>query len=232
MFTIDLQLLGRAREVLSRHPGISWILGGAGSGKSTICAELSKDTGIQLYDMDERIYGTYLARYQPDRHPANAAWAAAGNGLQWLLDMSWDEFDAFNQAAAAEYLDLFADDVAQTEPTQRMLVDGGLYHPDLLARVLPGERIVSLTTPHLDSTAVWTGTDERLAMKEMMSLLNDPKRAWRTFLEFDANITRTVAAQAAAIGSPVVSRSVGEEVSAVAARVARVLGLQGGTVRR
>ncbi|MFW6209617.1 MAG: hypothetical protein ACOC7X_13030 [Spirochaetota bacterium] len=31
---------------------------------------------------------------RPERHPANTAWAAAHNGMQWLLDMNWAEFDA------------------------------------------------------------------------------------------------------------------------------------------
>ncbi|MFW5690168.1 MAG: hypothetical protein ACOC1U_11410 [Spirochaetota bacterium] len=225
MFTTNPDLLDHAAELLSRHTGVSWILGGAGSGKSTLCAELSREFSIPTYNMDEHIYGAYFARYRPDRHPANTAWAAAENGMQWLLDMTWDEFDAFNRAAAAEYLDLFAADVAETAPEQRLLVDGGLYHPALLAEVLPRERIASLAAPHVDSLAVWTGTSERLEMKGMMEQLRDPEHAWRTFLEFDRNITRTIAEEAAAIGSPVVLRSADDDVGRVAARVAAALSL-------
>jgi len=225
MFTTNIELLDHAGEVLSRHRHIFWILGGAGSGKSTICAELSRDFAIPVYDMDEHIYGSYFGRYQADRYPANTAWAAADDGLAWLLDMSWDEFDAYNRAAAAEYLDLFAADVAETDPERRLLVDGGLYHPRLLARVLPTDRILTLAASHLDSTAVWTGSSERLAMKEMVSPLPDPERAWRTFLEFDERITETLADEAAAIGSPVVARTPSEAVAAVAARAAAALGL-------
>ena len=229
MFAINPELVDRAGEVLSVHPGVYWILGGAGSGKSTICAELSRVFNIPVYDMDEHIYGGYFARYRPERHPANTAWAAARDGMQWLLDMSWDEFDAYNRAAAVEYLDLFSDDLAQMGPEQRLLVDGGLYHPQLLSCVMPRERIVSLAAPHLDSTAVWTGTDERLAMNEMIGRLNDPERAWRTFLEFDANMTGTISNQTAALGSPVVSRSPSDRVDVVADRVAAALGLEPAT---
>jgi cytidylate kinase len=225
MFTMDFELLDRARALLSRNPRVFWILGGAGSGKTTICSELARMFSVPVYDMDEHIYGAYFARYEPVRHPANSAWAAADNGLEWLLSMSWAEFDAYNQAAAAEYLDLLAEDIAHADPGVPLLVDGGLYHPGLLARVIPSEHIVCLTASHLNSVAVWTGTDERLAMKEMMRDMSDPDRAWQTFLEFDANITETVAAEAAAIGSPVVSRTSVDEVSNVAAQVAKVLGL-------
>jgi adenylate kinase family enzyme len=229
MFAVDIELIDRAGKVLSVHPYVYWVLGGAGSGKSTICAELSGMFSIPVYDMDEHIYGAYFARYRAEQHPANTAWAAARDGMQWLLDMSWDEFDAYNRAAAAEYLDLFSDDLAQMGPEKRVLVDGGLYHPELLSRVMPRERIVSLVAPHLDSTAVWTGTDERLAMKEMIGRLDDPERAWRTFLEFDANMTGTISNQAEAHGSPVVSRSPSDKVSVVAARVAAALGLEPAT---
>lgn len=226
---MNLELVDRAGEVLSGHPDVYWILGGAGSGKSTVCAELSGMFSVPVYDMDEHIYGAYFARYRAERHPANTAWAAAEDGMQWLLDMSWDEFDAFSQTAAAEYLGLFSDDLEQMDPGQRLLVDGGLYHPEILSRVMPRERIVSLAAAHLDSTAVWTGTDERLAMKEMFGRLDDPERAWRTFLEFDVNMTRTISNQAAALGSPVVSRSPSDRVDAVAARVAAALGLEPAT---
>jgi hypothetical protein len=232
MFPIDTDLLDQAGELLSRHVRIYWILGGAGSGKSTVRAELSRDFGLLVYDMDEHIYGSYFERFEADRHPANTAWAAAENGLAWLLDMSWDEFDAWNRAAAAEYVDLFAADVAEMDPAQRLLVDGGLYHPHLLTRVLPTERIVSLTAPHQDSTAVWTGSSERLAMKEFMSSLPDPDRSWRTFLEFDERMTETIAEEAAAAGAPVVSRAANDTVAAAAARVAAALGLAGGTSDR
>lgn len=229
MFRVDIELIDRAKEILSAHPYVYWILGGAGSGKSTICAELSRACSIPVYDMDEHIYGGYFSRYRAERHPANTAWAAAEDGMQWLLDMSWDEFDAYNRAAAVECLDLLSDDLAQMDRTQRLLVDGGLYHPELLSCVMPCERIVSLTAPHLDSTAVWTGTDERLAMKEMIGHLTDPERAWRTFLEFDAGITKTISTQAEAIGSPVVSRSPSDTAFVVATRVAATLGLESAT---
>lgn len=228
MFTIDWNLLEGARDVLSAYRGISWILGGAGSGKSTICAELSRGLGIPVYDMDEHIYGSYFPRYLPDRHPANTAWAAAPDPLSWLLDMSRDEFDAYHRAAAAEYLDLFAEDVAEGDPGHRLLVDGGLYHPEVLAQVLPSDRIVCLAAPHLDSRAVWTGSDERLAMRDMMAHHRDPEGAWRSFLDFDSMMTETIAAQAPAVKAALICRSPNDEVSEVAARVAAALGLQEG----
>ena len=202
MVAVNHELIDRAGDVLSVHPKVYWILGGVGSGKSTICPELSRMLTIPVYDMDEHICGAYFARYRAERHPANTAWAAA------------------------EYLDLFSGELAQMDPGHRLLVDGGLYHPELLSRVMPRERIVSLAAPHLDSTAVWTGTDERLAMKEMIGHLRDPERAWRTFLEFDTNMTGTIWNQAVALGSPVVSRSPSDRVDVVAARVAAALGLE------
>jgi shikimate kinase len=42
-----------------------WILGGAGSGKTSICQHLSTQFGLPVYDMDAHIYGTYHSRFSP-----------------------------------------------------------------------------------------------------------------------------------------------------------------------
>src|SRR5512139_217497 len=110
-FTIDHQLLTQARASLSERKRLYWIVGGAGSGKTSVCQFLSTQFGLLVYDMDAHIYGDYHGRFTEERHPVNWAWSTAENGLAWLLDMSWEEFDGFNQAALPEYLDLLASDL-------------------------------------------------------------------------------------------------------------------------
>jgi uridine kinase len=105
-FNINKILLAQARTALSRRDSLYWILGGAGSGKTTVSQALSAKMGIPVYDMDAHIYGTYHNRFTPERHPVNTAWSSAPDGLAWLLDLSWEEFNQFNQAAVPEYLDL------------------------------------------------------------------------------------------------------------------------------
>jgi hypothetical protein len=102
-FAINNDLLRQSRTILAKRDNLCWVVGGAGSGKTTICRALSARHDIPVYDMDAHIYGAYHGRFTRERHPVNKKWSTAQDGLAWLLDKSWDEFDAFNQAALLEW---------------------------------------------------------------------------------------------------------------------------------
>ena len=70
-FPVNSDLLAHARDVLSGREKLFWIVGGAGSGKTTICSLLSKRYALPVYDMDAHIYGSYHTRFTPERHPVN-----------------------------------------------------------------------------------------------------------------------------------------------------------------
>jgi len=135
-FIINNDLLADARESLLRRDRLYWVVGGAGSGKTSICQALSARFNIPIYDMDAHIYGAYHARFTQERHPVNKAWSTSQNGLAWLLDMAWDEFYIFNQAALPEYLDLLVEDLDAHDPNGSLLVDGGICNPALIAQVI------------------------------------------------------------------------------------------------
>ena len=190
-FPINHALLDRASAKLAGRP-LFWIVGGAGSGKTTVCQALSARLGLPVYDMDAHIYGSYHGRFSPTRHPINTMWSIAPDGLAWLLGLSWDEFDSFNRAALPEYLDLLCNDLDEEDLNGAMIVDGGLCNPGLLAQVLPARQIVCLAAPELSSATIWEQNAERAAMKEAIAQLPNPETAWRTFLEFDTRITQTI----------------------------------------
>lgn len=188
-FPINFDLIVQAREILSNRERLFWIIGGAGSGKSTVCSILSERYSLPVYDMDAHIYGTYHHRFSSERHPVNTAWSTSENGLAWLLSLSWEEFNSFNQAALPEYLDLLAGDLTDSPPDSPLLIDGGISNPALLAKVLPFHQIICLATK--PGVNVWEGVD-RQTMKEAIYQLPNPEEAWRKFLEFDTRITRTI----------------------------------------
>jgi uridine kinase len=72
-FPIDSHLLTQACRALSARERLYWIVGGAGSGKTSICQALSVQCGLPVYDMDAHIYGTYHSQFTQERHPVN--WA-------------------------------------------------------------------------------------------------------------------------------------------------------------
>ncbi len=55
-FIINSDLLLQSRTDLFRRDRLYWIVGGAGSGKTTICEALSTKFDIPVYDMDAHIY--------------------------------------------------------------------------------------------------------------------------------------------------------------------------------
>jgi hypothetical protein len=219
------RLLARSRTVLFHRDGLSWVVGGAGSGKTTVCDVLSARLDIPVYDMDAHIYGSYHGRFTHERHPVNEAWSKAPNGLAWLLDKSRDEFEGFNRGALPEYLDLLAEDLAATDPHSRVLIDGGICDPALLAQVIPPRRIVCLSRPGRSSEEIWTETGERRSMKEEIDRLPRPEDAWRTFLGFDDLITRAILRQCRENDIAVCPRGETGTAEELADRVARVLGI-------
>lgn len=224
-FTVNHHLLTQAQEALSPRKRVYWVVGGAGSGKTTICQFLSARFAIPVYDMDAHIYGTYHSRFRQDRHPVNAAWSTAPDGLAWLLDMSWDEFDSFNRAALPEYLDLLAEDLTASEPNASVLIDGGICNPALVAQVISPRQIVGLAVPTRSSAEIWQEKGERRSMKDMIYQLPKPDEAWQNFLEFDQRITDTILQECHANNITVCSRGERETVAQFAKRVAHVLGI-------
>jgi len=224
-FTVNDTLLSEARAVLHGNSTLYWILGGAGSGKTSVCRHISDSVGLPVYDMDAHIYGSFHSRYTPDRHPANHTWSTTPNSLAWLLHMSWDEFLGFNQAAAAEYLDLLAEDIGNREAGP-LLIDGGLWNPGILVQAFPVHQIVCLAAPEIPGSSIWETSEDRLAMKAFVFQLPEPEKAWRSFLAFDRLITRTAIRESKENGITVVQWQQEDSAEKTAGEVAKRLGLQ------
>ena len=225
-FTPNDELIRRAHAVLTRQERVYWVVGGAGSGKSTVCRAISTKYKITLYDMDAYIYGSYHSRFTEGRHPVNKAWSTAPNGLAWLLSMSWQEFDSFNRAAIPEYLDLLVEDLESGDGGSSYLIDDGISNPAVLAQAMPVHRIVGLGVRETTSAMIWEEDQKRKGMKEAVWQLPDPERAWDRFLEFDARITSAVLAECEQSGITVCSRDAAATVDETASRTARLLGLE------
>ena len=224
-FIITQNLLQKAQETLGNRKKLYWIVGGAGSGKTTICQALASQYNIPVYDMDAHIYGAYYGRFSPTKHPVNTAWATAPNGLGWLLDMSWDEFNNFNQAAFPEYADLLAEDLASNDPDATLLIDGGICNPTLVTQLIPPTQIICLTNPSQTSAEIWETNEERLAMKEFVYQLPNPAAAWQKFLEFDAKITQTILQECQTSNIPILTRKPTDTVTDIVQQIARIVHL-------
>ena len=222
-FNVDRDLLQQSHTALFKRDRLYWVIGGAGSGKTTICQALSARFDIPVYDMDAHIYGSYHGRFTQERHPVNKTWSTAQDGLGWLLSMAWTEFNRFNQAALPEYLDLLSEDLESTDSGSGILIDGGIWHPALLAQVIPTRQIVCLANPERTSAEIWE-TAERNPMKEAIYQLPKPEEAWHKFLEFDGRITYEILKECQENNIPICSRCARESVDEFAEQIVPVLG--------
>jgi len=225
-FQVNRALVKRARDALSPHKRLFWVIGGAGSGKTTTCRVLSASYTMPVYDMDARIYGTYHSRFARERHPVNWEWSTSGNGLAWLLALTWDSFECFNRAALPEYLDLLAEDIGSGDADGGLMVDGGISNPALLAQMVPVGQVVCLARPECAGASVWEGSGERREMKEAILRLAEPEQAWRQFLAFDEKITQAILKECQDSGIPICRRADGTTPGQFAEHVASKLGLR------
>jgi len=228
MFEANPAYLDKAHAVLASRPNFFWIIGGAISGKTTICDEISTRTGIAIYDMDAHIYDRYMGRYSRDRHPANKSWFSAPNPLEWALSLSWKQFDALNRAANAEYLDLLADDLAGMATQSSMLFDGGFTHPSILVQAVPAAKIACLATAGSDPVESWESSEDRLVMKQWIEALPEPDEKWLKFLEFDKLITQTIEVECRQYGIKSFQRDNDTTVGELAGWVGAYFGLGSG----
>jgi hypothetical protein len=216
MVSLNDTLLAKSRAVLATRPNLFWLIGGSGSGKSTISRALGAQTGIPVYDMDAAVFGRF--RFDPFRHPATTAWFTAANPLHWMLSQPWAEFDALYRAANAETLDLLADDLAG-RPDEPLLIDGGITHPCVLTQVIPAARIICLERDEAQRAAEWHTSPTRTPMRDEILALPDGAALWRRFLEYDRQMTETIGRESRACGIQILRWGEGDTVEQVGERV-------------
>ena len=202
MVATNEELIASARVVLWERRNLRWLIGGSGSGKTTITRATASRTGIPVFDMDEAFFGRF--QIDPQRHPATSAWFAAENPLGWMLSLCWEEFDALYRASNAEMLDLLAADLAG-QPDESLIIDGGITHPSVLARAVPPGRIICLEREEAARAREWETAASRVEMKASVLALPDGAAMWRRFLEYDRRMTETIGRESRECGLHVLS---------------------------
>jgi hypothetical protein len=224
-FPVDEGLLASAAERLRAHPGLRFVLGGAGTGKSSICLRLHESNHVGVIDMDTRIYGTWGDRWDRTRHPASHAWMASADGLAWQLSLEPEAFLRFHAAATVEALDLLADELAGTDDTIPTLVDGGFGSLAVVARAVPPASIVCLALPPGRPESVWTVDPGRRGFLEMVAAVETVPDPVARFLALDAALSERMVADARAAGVAVIERAPGTSLDVTASLVVADLGI-------
>ena len=222
---MDGELVDGAKSALHARRGLRFVVGAAGAGKTTVCGALAERGGIDVMDMDARIYGSWHGRFDPVRHPASHAWSAAPDPLAWQLALEPEAYLAWQAASTAEALDLLAGELRDEDPDRPLLIDGGFGSVAVLARVVPPDRIACLALPSADQASVWTATGDRRAFLDMVAGVTAVADPVGRFLALDRHLARAMVADAEAAGIPILERRPGDGIADVAERIARWLGL-------
>lgn len=225
MFGVDHSLIEGAARRLRAVGGLYWVVGGSCSGKTTVCRAISERTGVPVYDMDAHVYGAYMGRYSPSRHPASCAWFRRPDALHWALTLSWNEFRSLSAAVDAEVLDLLSDDLGGRDGPAPVLIDGGITHPSVLAAAVRPEQIACLAIADSESRLIWETHPSRRDMRMAVQGTPGGQRAWTTFLEFNRRIGETAEEEAHQAGIQVHTRSAAVSTDALADAVSRGLGV-------
>lgn len=216
IFQVDYDLLDSARVRLASRDDLFWLIGGSCTGKSTLSQAIAAEYGIQRYDMDARIYGDFIPRYCPSRHPVSTRYFSAENPFAWALSLTAAELDSLNRAANAEYLDLLAEDLDDRNLQGPLLIDGGITHPSVLVEVFAPSQICCLEIDETQRLACWEESPERAEMRAWTDALPDPPTKWAHFLSLDRMISWTIVKESRAAGITILRREPDVTVHALA----------------
>lgn len=230
MLAMDEALLADVRARLADHPGLRFVLGGAGTGKSTVCAAIADRNPVRLIEVDARLYGSWHGVFDARRHPACHAWSSAADPLAWLVALDPDAFLAWHAASTVEALDLLAVELGAVESDGRdaaILVDGGFGSSAVLARAIPPRHIAVLSLAPAPGGDVWTSSPDRRAFLDVVAGVRGIADPVARFLALDRALSDRIVADAASAGMRIFQRLADTSVAALADAVAAHLGIVG-----
>ena len=231
-YKVDERMVAACRDALWDDERVWWVIGGACSGKSSVCRAIQRQTGVAVVDMDAEVYGGYGERLDPDRHPAMSTWFSVPDPFGWMLGMSLEAFEQVTRTIDVEMLSLFAEDMGRRAADARMLVDGGLWHASVVARVMPARRVVCMATTPERSAEIWNSDSERAEIRQSVQSRPDGESLWREWLAHgDASASWTVRDSRAA-GIAVIDTLADGSAERSAERVREVFGWPNSVLQR
>lgn len=224
-FKMDMDLFEGVKSKLANNSNVFWLVGGSCSGKSTISKLMEDKFGFVRYDMDEYIFGEYMDRYSVELHPANSSWFGAENPLEWALSFpNWEQYNLFNMTSMVEQLSLFCEDIEKMDKNKKIIVDGGITNPDILAKVLNKNQICCLKVEDELCRNIWSRDENRLLMKDMIYELSSPEYKWNKFLKLNDRINKQMELECKANHISIIFRSEEEPSEMVLEKVINIFG--------
>ena len=206
-------------------PGVRWLGGGSGAGKTTLARRLADRHGLVVYDTDA-VMLEHARRTGADA-PLLRAFEAMSADERWLRppEVMLETFHWY----AGEGFDLVVEDLRAlvgTGDDVRVLAEGFRLLPDLVAPLAePGSAVWLLPTPAFREAVFARRLEDRGSTWAVVSRTSDSDRALAHLLARDARFTERLRADCARLDLPVLEVGTGTDEQVSETRVAALLGL-------
>ncbi|GAA4440640.1 hypothetical protein [Phytohabitans houttuyneae] len=199
-------------------PGVYWVGGGSGAGKSTIARRLAAAHGLRLYPTDD-VMADHARRCEGE---ALRAFIAMDMDERWLRRSPETMLETFHWYRG-ECFDLIVDDLRRLPAGPDVVVEGFRLLPHLVAPLLTEARraVWLLPTPAFRRAALHS----RGSLWHIAGRTSDPDRALANLLERDHLFTERLRDETARLSLCAIEVDPAMSEDALAARVGRALGI-------
>jgi len=176
---------------------ILWMGGSPCSGKSSITEMLADRYGLQPYHVDKALNQRHRERILPAKHPTLHKWATLSWNDLWMQPGEVLLEEA--KAAYREHFGMILDDLLALPKSAPVLVEGTALLPDRVFSILQHRHQALWIVP----TAAFQR--ERYAgrgdwVQSILSHCEEPKRAFRNWMDRDVAFAQWVIKRTAALG--------------------------------
>jgi hypothetical protein len=212
-------------DLRDRLAHVRWLGGGSGAGKSTIAARLAQQYGLRAYATDAAIR-PHVARSTPAEHPLTQALLAMDMDERWLTRSPAEMLATFH-GFRGELFEFIVEDLLAMPRSPGVLVEGFRLLPRLVAPLIRDvwQAAWLIPTPAFRRAAF----EARGSTWTIAGQTSDPPRALENLLARDALFTEELAREAAAHSLTAIDVDGTLDLEALTLRVARALGLGGGS---
>lgn len=208
---------GMIDDVLART---YWIGGSPCAGKSSVAAALADRFGMKSYTCDDA-FEVHKQIVDPGRFPTLHRVSRLSWNDLWMRPVNQQVRDEIQ--LYVEEFPLILDDLRQLPRDRPILAEGSALMPALLEEIgVPHDRAIWIVLAPAFQRQHYTRRDW---IAGILAACEDPDQAWRNWMARDIRFAVHIAAEATALGRPVITVDGSQPLATVTARVAASLGL-------
>jgi 2-phosphoglycerate kinase len=202
-------------------PGVRWIGGTSGAGKTTVARVLAERFGARLYSTDDYMR-EHAAKLDAASAPLLRRFTEMSMDERWLLRSPQEMLDTFHWYSG-EGFDLIIEDLNRAEPAVLTIVEGHRVLPTLVHPLLEDTRHAVWLIPTEDFRRA--AFESRGSTWDIAGKTSDPSKALENLFDREQLFGHRLRVDADRLGLHVIDVVEGTTVEHLADEVARYFGL-------